>query len=85
MLKIKIIGKTNINEEDSARKYFEEALGLDATYVPAYFHLGLCLRRLGQNDESREVLSKGLEHAKRKGDTHAASEIQGALDEVGDQ
>lgn len=68
-------------EDQKARAYFEQALDCDASYVPAYFHLGLCLRRLGEKDKSRETLTRGLSEAKNKGDTHSASEIQGALNE----
>jgi len=48
-------------------------------YVPAYLQAGMVLADLGRADEAREVLTRGVEAAGRKGDGHAKSELLAAL------
>lgn len=49
-------------------------------YVPAYLQAGQALIRLGRVAQAREVLEKGIVAARRKGETHAADEMQGFLE-----
>ncbi len=48
-------------------------------YVAMYLMCGQMLDGIGRRDEAREWLEAGLERAREKGDTHAASEIESAL------
>lgn len=51
----------------------------DDNYVPAYFHFGQALEKLGELEQARAVYEKGIQAATRKGDLHARSEIEAAL------
>jgi Tfp pilus assembly protein PilF len=74
-----------VNQGDHARAVaeFETLLGNDPDYVPGYYHAGRALEKLGRIDEARAVYENGISVARRKGDQHAASELQAALDMVG--
>ena len=52
-------------------------------YVPAFFMAGQQLARLERPDEARQVLQKGVEEARRQGDSHAASEMTEFLASLG--
>ena len=59
----------------SAEVREETAIDTDAAVV--------MLERLGRTDEAREWYETGVEVTRRKGDSHALSEMQGALDLLG--
>jgi predicted Zn-dependent protease len=68
----------------------EEALGEFATtteyspdYVPAYQMSAQELVKAGRMDEARERLQAGLAACERTGNAHAASEMQGMVEELG--
>ena len=44
-------------------------------HVPAFFRRGQILAESGQPDEARQVLSAGIQTARRLGDDHAAAEM----------
>lgn len=52
-------------------------------YAAGYQQAGQLLLSLDRAAEAREVLGRGLEAATRKGDQHAAGEMQALLDELG--
>jgi tetratricopeptide (TPR) repeat protein len=68
---------------DDAVAQFKAALKLDPNYVAAYMHCGLALREAGRNDEAKTTLHEGLAVAQRVGNSHAAGEISGILQEMG--
>jgi len=70
----------NGGDLESAVREFRSLMAANPDYVAAYFHGGQTLERLGRVEEARQVYSSGLEAARRTGDRHAGSEIQGALD-----
>jgi hypothetical protein len=43
------------------------------------------LLRAGRSDEARQLLQDGIACAKREGNAKAEGEMQGMLDEIGDQ
>jgi Tfp pilus assembly protein PilF len=49
-------------------------------YVPAYQMAGQTLMSAGRNSEARKMLEDGIAMARRSGNQHAASEMQGMLD-----
>ncbi|MGH9484665.1 MAG: tetratricopeptide repeat protein [Terriglobales bacterium] len=51
-------------------------------YAAGFQQAGQLLMSLERNDEARVILQRGLEAAGASGDRHAASEIQGLLDEL---
>ena len=52
-------------------------------YAATYFHGGQTLERLGRLEDAREWYQEGVEVTTRKGDLHARSELQTALDLLG--
>jgi tetratricopeptide (TPR) repeat protein len=65
-----------------AVRCFQDLLGIDSGYVPAYMQGGQTLVRLARIDEARELWQRGIEAARRKGDQHAAEEMQGMIDNL---
>lgn len=66
------------NEESLAA--FNELREVDPAYVPQYLMAGGVAEALGQKDVARAWYEQGLERARAKGDSHALSEIQTALE-----
>ncbi|MCB1020813.1 MAG: tetratricopeptide repeat protein [Acidobacteria bacterium] len=63
---------------DEYRRIFE----INPDYQAAYFHAGQAYRKLGQNDQARQVFERGIETSLRTGDLHARSELEAALAEI---
>lgn len=74
-MELKTLGR---NEESLAA--FEELRAADPAYVPQYLMAGGVAEALGKKDDARAWYEQGLEKARAKGDSHALSEIQTALD-----
>jgi predicted Zn-dependent protease len=68
---------------DDALATFTTLRAKDDSYVPMYLMCGTMLIEAGRRDEAKEWLTTGLTAAKKKGDSHAAGEIEGALATVG--
>ena len=73
----------NSGDAAAADQHFEALLQHNADYVPAYLMYGQLLARESRNDEAKRVLSNGIAIAGKKGDQHAASEMQALLGELG--
>lgn len=54
----------------------------DPHYVPAYFQLAQIVVRKGEPDRARQLLSRGIEAARRAGDDHAEGEMRGFLEQL---
>jgi Flp pilus assembly protein TadD len=52
-------------------------------YLAAYLQLGMILQSLGRDADARQTLVAGQEVARKKGDTHALSELTSALEALG--
>jgi tetratricopeptide (TPR) repeat protein len=70
----------NGGDLEAAVREFRGLIDASPDYSPAYFHGGQTLERLGRPEEARELYKAGVEVTRRKGDQHALSEMQGALD-----
>ena len=70
----------NSGDNEAAVREFRELIDVNPDYGPAYFHGGQTLERMGRVEEARSLYQTGVEVTRRKGDTHAAAEMQGALD-----
>jgi predicted Zn-dependent protease len=70
----------NTGDLDAAVGEFRALMAAHPDYAPAYFHGGQTLQRMGRVTEAREVYQQGVEVTARSGDSHARSEMQGALD-----
>jgi tetratricopeptide (TPR) repeat protein len=62
---------------------FEALIEADPGYCYAYFHGGQALEQLGRLEEAKQMYRRGVDAAEHKGDQHARSELQGALDLLG--
>jgi Tfp pilus assembly protein PilF len=71
-----------VGNEEEAEALFKEILHREATYVGTYYHLAKLLERIGKTEEAIKVYEKGMEEAKKAGDNHAYSELQGAWEEL---
>lgn len=67
---------------DAGLERFDRVLALDSGYLGAYFQKANALAGVERVDEARETLRAGIEAARRKGDGHAADEMQGLLDSL---
>lgn len=72
--------------EYRALSRFEEALATFEAlrervpdYVPMYLMCGQMLESMGRPSDARQWLARGLEEARRKGDAHAAGELESAI------
>ena len=70
----------SLARHDEALQTFTTLRQAHPEYVPMYLMCGQLLSDLERKDEARDWLSAGALAAQKKGDTHAFSEIQTALD-----
>jgi len=70
-------------KSDAALEQFSTLIRHNPDYVPAYQMSAQTLAKQGRADEAVERLRAGLDAAGRTGNQHAASEMQGMLDELG--
>lgn len=68
---------------DEALSTFAELRRRDPSYVPMYLMCGTMLTEAGRGEEARDWLLAGVAAARKKGDTHAVGEIEGALAALG--
>ncbi len=68
---------------DDALTTFETLRGRDESYVPMYLMCGTMLIEANRREEARTWLAAGLATARKKGDAHAAGEIESALASLG--
>jgi Tfp pilus assembly protein PilF len=71
-------------QDEEAVRCLQELLTRDANYVPAYLQAGRALMRMGDDDRAREILKTGIAVANRTGDGHAAGEMTGFLESLGE-
>jgi tetratricopeptide (TPR) repeat protein len=64
---------------EDALATFQQLRERDRDYVPMYLMCGTMLIEAGRRDDAKEWLGAGLTAARKKGDSHAAGEIEGAL------
>jgi tetratricopeptide (TPR) repeat protein len=68
-------------EFEQAMDEFAAILEREPSYSAAYFHGGQTLEKMGRIEEAREYYRRGIAHS---ADPHARSELQGALDILGE-
>lgn len=71
-------------EFNKAEEKFKEIMTHDPDYVGMYYHFGKMLWKLGRDQESVEILDRGISVAERIGDKHALGELKQLRWEVGD-
>lgn len=70
-------------EADAALREFDTLLANDPEYTAGYFMSAQTLVKAGRTQEAIERLKAGIGCAARCGNSHALSEMQGMLDELG--
>ena len=68
---------------DEALQTFTTLRATNPEYVAMYLMCGQMLDGLARVEDARDWLEAGLAQARRKGDSHAASEIEAALEALG--
>ena len=68
---------------EAALAEFKNILAQNPDYVPAYQMAAQMLNEAGRDDEARKWATDGIAVARRTGNQHAASEMQGLLDLIG--
>ena len=71
-----------VDQDEEARKLFNEILLREPTYVGSYYHLGKLLERAGDFDKAVRVYKRGMEEAKAADDNHSYSELMMALEDI---
>jgi len=71
----------NTGEWARAIPEFEAVLVTDPGYSAAYYHGGQTLEKMGRIDQARDWYRRGVSSAR---DAHARSELQAALDILGE-
>ncbi len=62
-------------ETGKSLELFARLMTHDPPYVPAFFMAGQLLTRMNREDEARQVLTEGIQHARQQGNEHAAAEM----------
>ena len=68
---------------EDAWEHFDYLLSRQPEYSATYYQAGTFLASQGCREEARRILTKGIEVTGRQGNLHAQSELQRALDELG--
>lgn len=70
-------------DTEAALAEFKNIVAQNPEYVPAYQMAAQTLNDAGRNDEAKKWATDGIAVARRTGNQHAASEMQGLLDLIG--
>lgn len=71
-----------LQDDATAKAYFEKNYQFDPSYVATYYHLGKLLERLQQPTDALRIYEEGMQAAKKAGDQHSYNELQGAYDDL---
>jgi Tfp pilus assembly protein PilF len=63
----------------AAISQMDRVIALDPGYCYAYHQKGLAYEQAGDVEAAKRAYRDGIEAARKKGDSHAAQEIEGAL------
>jgi len=72
----------NSGKTELALEQFRKLLSSNPDYPAGYFMAAQTLVKVNRTDEARTMLESGIAAAQRKGDSHAAGEMQAMLDEL---
>ena len=70
----------SLERYEESLSYLDQVLGLDPTYVPAYYQKAQLLVKLSRLSEAREILKAGMPRAVEAGQLHARDRMQELLD-----
>jgi predicted Zn-dependent protease len=72
----------NSGDPSAADTHFRALLDRNADYIPAYLMYAQLLARESRPAEAKQILSTGIAAAAKKGDNHAASEMEALLNDL---
>ena len=72
-----------LGDAKNAIEFLDRVIAADAGYCYAYHQKGLIFESTGDTEAARSAYRAGIEAAAKKGDAHAQSEIQAALELLG--
>jgi tetratricopeptide (TPR) repeat protein len=75
----------SLNDTEQAFYYYLKLVEEHPMYVGTYYHLGKLHQKQGNEAEAIAIFQLGMQRAREKGDRHAFSELQGALNVIADQ
>lgn len=64
---------------ERAADVFRDLMARAPGYVATYLQFGMVLDHLGRIDEAKAIYTQGIDQARRAGNAHALSELEGAL------
>lgn len=73
---------SNSGEVERALEEFGKLLANHPEYTAGYFMAAQTLAKAGRTEEARTMLSNGIASAKKAGNSHAQSEMEGMLAEL---
>ena len=73
----------NLDRAEDALRTFETLRATTPDYVPMFLMCGQLLEKMGRIDDAKAWLEAGIAAAKKKGDSHALGELEGALAALG--
>lgn len=71
-----------VDNDEEARKLFNELLLREPTYIGSYYHLGKLLERAGEMDKAIKIYERGMEESKKANDTHTFNELRAAWEDL---
>ena len=71
-----------VGNDEEAKNLFNEILRREPTYIGSYYHLAKLLERTGDNEKAIKIYERGMEEAKKAGDTHSYNELQAAYEDL---
>jgi cytochrome c-type biogenesis protein CcmH/NrfG len=74
---------SNQGEVDRAMEEFVKLLSVHPDYTAGYFMAAQALARANRMDQAKKMLGDGIVSAKRTGNAHAQSEMEGMLADLG--
>ena len=72
----------NSGQSERALEEFGKLLSANPDYAAGYFMAAQTLVKANRAPEAKTMLESGIAAAKRKGDSHAESEMQAMLEEI---
>ena len=74
---------SNGGQTERAIEEFRKLLAANPDYTPGFFMCAQTLAKADRIDEAKKMLVEGIASARRTGNSHALSAMQGMLDELG--
>jgi tetratricopeptide (TPR) repeat protein len=74
---------SNTGDVDRALEEFGKLLAAHPEYTAGYFMAAQALARVERLEEAKKMLADGIASAKRTGNAHAQSEMEGMLADLG--